>query len=114
MALPGTRKTKFQTFFIDVSQPVADKVIDPFSMERYLKERIKVDGKLNNLGENVVVRLNGSRLVVQARPPFSKRYLKYLTKKYLKKQDIRDYLRVVSVPGGGYEVRYFKLAASSE
>eukprot|EP00968_Pinguiococcus_pyrenoidosus_P001699 scaffold75_cov217-Pinguiococcus_pyrenoidosus.AAC.14 len=41
--------------------------------------------------------------------PFSKRYLKYLTKKYLKLQKLRDYLRVVASSKGTYELRYFSL-----
>ena len=35
------------------------------------------------------------------------RYLKYLTKKFLKKHQLRDYLRVVATTKGGYEVRYY-------
>ena len=39
----------------------------------------------------------------------SKRYVKYLTKKYLKKKGLRDWLRVVSVNPSTYELRYFNI-----
>lgn len=41
------------------------------------------------------------------------RYLKYLTKKYLKKQQLRDYLHVVanSQMKNTYELRYFNINA---
>ena len=39
-------------------------------------------------------------------PPFP-RYLKYLTKKYLKKNSLRDYLRVVASSKDSYELKYF-------
>ncbi|MCD7466113.1 60S ribosomal protein L22 [Datura stramonium] len=43
---------------------------------------------------------------------FSKRYLKYLTKKYLKKNSVRDWLRVISSnkDRNVYELRYFNIA----
>lgn len=45
--------------------------------------------------------------MVTVRPTFSKRYLKYLTKKYLKKQQLRDYLRVMSRDKAVYKVCSF-------
>ena len=40
------------------------------------------------------------------------RYLKYLTKKYLKKHNVRDWLRVISSnkDRNVYELRYFNIA----
>jgi glycopeptide antibiotics resistance protein len=37
------------------------------------------------------------------------RYLKYLTKKYLKKNNLRDWLRVVASGKDTYELRYFQV-----
>lgn len=37
------------------------------------------------------------------------RYIKYLTKKYLKKHSLRDWLRVVSTGKETYELRYFQI-----
>lgn len=37
------------------------------------------------------------------------RYLKYLTKKYLKKNNLRDWLRVVHSGPDSYELRYFQV-----
>ena len=50
-----------------------------------------------------------SKVYVQAEAPFSKRYLKYLTKKFLKKKQLRDWLRVVANNKTTYELRYFKI-----
>ena len=43
-----------------------------------------------------------------------KRYLKYLTKKYLKKVDILEYLRLVSVDKNSYAIKYIKLGGNEE
>merc|ERR1712232_238675 len=53
-------------------------------------------GKTGNLGDKVTVSRDKSKVHVTAEAPFSKRYLKYLSKKYLKKQQLRDFLRVVA------------------
>ena len=42
------------------------------------------------------------------------RYLKYLTKKYLKKNNLRDWLRVVASDKDSYELRYFQINNEEE
>ena len=74
-------------FTIDCSVPVKDKVMDMTSFvgcawkwligqENYLKEHIKVDNKLNNMGSAVTVSTGDDKLSVVATIAFSKRYLK--------------------------------------
>ena len=40
-------------FYVDYSVPAADNVFDPASFEKFLHDRIKVDGKAGQLGEVV-------------------------------------------------------------
>lgn len=75
-----------------------------------MKARIKVDGKTGNLGSSVVIRRSGDRLTVTTTAPMAKRYMKYLSKKYLKKQQLRDFIRVVAVDKQTYEFRYFNIS----
>ena len=42
------------------------------------------------------------------------RYLKYLTKKYLKKNNLRDWLRVVASDKDTYDLRYFQINQEEE
>eukprot|EP00744_Colponema_vietnamica_P000213 GILI01000385.1.p2 GENE.GILI01000385.1~~GILI01000385.1.p2 ORF type:complete len:121 (-),score=54.91 GILI01000385.1:73-435(-) len=112
--MPATKlvkKGKKQTlkFTLDCSAPVEDNILDAANFEKFLNDRIKVNGKAGNLGENVVVSRDKSKINVQAEAPFSKRYLKYLTKKYLKKQQLRDYLHVISSGKATYELKYFNI-----
>jgi large subunit ribosomal protein L22e len=88
---------------------VDDRVLDPASFEKFLHDRIKVNGKTGVLGDAVTISRDKTKLQIVAVPPFSKRYLKYLTKKYLKKQQLRDYLRVISSDKQTYELRYFNI-----
>lgn len=47
-------------------------------------------------------------------PRLPTRYLKYLTKKYLKKNNLRDWLRVVASDKETYELRYFQISQDDE
>merc|ERR1711868_329903 len=104
-----TKGKKFMKFAIDYSVPLEDGLFDGTSFERFLLERIKVDGKTGQLGDKVQLAREKSKIFVTAELPFSKRYLKYLTKKYLKKQQLRDYVHVVASSKGMYELRYFNI-----
>lgn len=51
-----------------------------------------------------------SKITVTSNVPFSKRYLKYLTKKFLKKNTLRDWIRVVASSKDMYELRFYNIA----
>ncbi|OQE20079.1 hypothetical protein PENSTE_c014G01870 [Penicillium steckii] len=114
MAPAATRGRKAQKvtqkFIINASQPASDKIFDVSAFEKFLHDRIKVEGRVGNLGDNVVIsQVGDGKVEVVAHIPFSGRYLKYLTKKYLKKQQLRDWLRVVSTSKGVYELRFYNV-----
>lgn len=88
--------------------------MDMANFEKFLHDRIKVGGKAGNLGTKVSITKDKTKIHVTADLPFSKRYLKYLTKKYLKKQNLRDYLRVVASEKNCYDLRYFKISNNDE
>ena len=96
-------------FGIDCSKPVEDKVFNTGNFAEFLRQRIKVDGKLGKLGEKVRVSNDDRKISVDAVIPFSKRYLKYLTKKYLKKHSLREFLYVVASDKKNYQIKYFNI-----
>ena len=74
---------------LDASAPANDKIFDPAAFEKFLHDRIKVDNRTGNLGDSIAISREGGRVVVVANgAKFSGRYLKYLTKKFLKKQNV--------------------------
>lgn len=79
-----------------------------------MQERIKINGKVNNLGGNLSLSTEKMRVLINAEILFSKRYLKYLTKKYLKKNSLRDWIRVVSNDKDSYELRYFRISSNDD
>ncbi len=101
-------------FTVDCQQPADDNIIEPKDLEKFLNNRIKIDGKTGNLGDKVTVSREKAKIQVTAEAPFSKRYLKYLSKKYLKMQQLRDFLRVVAPTKTSYELRYFNINEGNE
>jgi len=110
----GKSKKVVLKFSIDCSHPVQDGIMDPGSFEKFLHDRIKVNGKAGVLGDAVTIGRDKTKITVSADAPFSKRYLKYLTKKYLKKQQLRDWLHVIAINKNTYELRYFNIHDQAE
>ena len=81
-----------------------------------MQDKIKVGGKVGNLGTLITVSRDKAKVQVSADTAFSKRYLKYLTKKYLKKHNVRDWLRVIASnkDRNVYELRYFNIAEQED
>merc|ERR1711931_375580 len=102
---PGGKKKKtVLKSTVDCTLPVEDGIMNVGNFEQFLQQRIKVAGKTNNFGSNVVLEKQKSKIIVTSDIPFSKRYLKYLTKNKL-----RDWLRVVASTKDSYELRYFQI-----
>lgn len=102
-------------FIINASQPASDKIFDVSAFEKFLHDKIKVDNRVGNLGDTVQISQQGEgKIEVIAHTQFSGRYLKYLTKKFLKKQQLRDWLRVVSTSQGVYELRFFNVVNDAD
>ncbi|BEI82942.1 hypothetical protein CcaverHIS002_0308100 [Cutaneotrichosporon cavernicola] len=91
-------------FYVDYSVPVNDNVFDPASFEKFLHDRIKVDGKTGQLGDSIQITKEANKLVLTSQVPFSKRYLKHL-----KKNSFENFLRVVATSKDTYSLRYFKV-----
>merc|ERR1740120_321505 len=94
-------KKQMLKFTVDCQQPSDDTIITPGDLEKFFKERIKVGGKTGNLTDKVIVSRDKAKIHVSAEAPFSKRYLK--------KQQLRDFLRVVAPSKTSYELRYFNI-----
>ena len=73
-------------FNLDLTHPVEDGIFDSGNFEQFLREKVKVNGKTGNLGNVVHIERFKNKIIVVSEKQFSKRYLKYLTKKYLKKK----------------------------
>ena len=102
------------TFIVKGSAPASDGIVDVAVFEKYLTDRITIRSKGAKNLLNVTVEREAKNIKVSAPSLLSKRYVKYLTKKFLKKQQLRDYVRVVSESKDAYELRYLNFAGEEE
>ncbi|XP_030072719.1 ribosomal protein eL22-like isoform X2 [Microcaecilia unicolor] len=114
MAPKDKKSKRTWKFVLDLTHPVEDGIFDSGNFEQFLKEKVKVNGKTGNLGSIVRIEHFKNKVTVMSEKQFSKRYLKYLTKKYLKKNNLRDWLRVVAADKETYELRYFQISQDEE
>lgn len=110
----GKSAKPMHKFTVECKKPVDDSIFDVQAFATYLRSAIKVNGKAGVLGDAVKVQTSGTKVVVTTKIAFSKRYIKYLTKKYLKKQQIRDWLHVIADSKNSYELRYFQIGEEEE
>ncbi|GMH58182.1 hypothetical protein TrRE_jg5356 [Triparma retinervis] len=113
--MPAKSKKSTKKVIVDCSIPVQDKVIDVTSFEKFLHDKIKVNGKCPAPAGAVTINREKTKLtIVFADENSSKRYIKYLTKKFLKKQQLKDYLRVIASSTNSYTLKYYKFEQGDE
>jgi large subunit ribosomal protein L22e len=86
-----------------------------FSQATFLSDKIKVAGKVKNLkAGGVDVKHDAETVTVEATSQLSKRYLKYLTRRYLHSVKMQGYLRIIATGKDSYAVKLVKLAGDDE
>jgi large subunit ribosomal protein L22e len=113
-----TQKKKdkhYRKFTVDFNQAVNNNLLSVEAAVKYLNQNIKVGGLKGKLGDSVQVSTTDKKdkqkncVLVQAdnTMTFSKRYVKYLVKKFLKRENVSLYLRVISSGPNTYLVKLF-------
>lgn len=101
-------------FVISVVANAENEIVDVAALEKFLVEHIKVEGRTGSLGDLVTVSRDGDKITIVSLTKFSGKYAKYLTKKFLKKNSLRDWIRVVASSRNVYELRFFNLSLSDD
>lgn len=112
---PVKKEKNYKKYTVDFNAAVTNNLVSLEAAIKYLTSNIKVNGVKNKLGDSVKVSSadKNSRqkntILVQAdnKMKFSKRYIKYLVKKFLKRENIALYLRVISQGSSSYIVKLF-------
>merc|ERR1711907_181602 len=107
-----TKKVKKVTkkFTVDCEAATDENIMDLADFEKFLRDRIKVNGKTGQIAGVVEVTRTASSVTITTDAQFAKRYLKYLTKKYLKKKSLREAFRVVATNPNTYKLRWFDIS----
>ena len=116
MRMPSLPKGK-KVFKVDCSTPAQDDIMDADLMnayQQYLAENIKLHGRKGKLGDKVKITQENNVVTVATTMAYRKRYVKFLTKKFLKKKNLRDWLRILATGKGEYTLKYFNIQDGEE
>lgn len=103
------QKVEKKTFKCTIDTVNCPEFVEPKKLVTFFRQTIKVEGKAGNT-KGIEVKVEGTKVSITTdSAKLSKRYLKYLTKKFLKKNNLRDWLRVVSDKKEGYELKFFNV-----
>ncbi|KAG8348724.1 putative Ribosomal L22e protein family [Trypanosoma vivax] len=106
-----------KTFKIDCSIPAGDGIFSEEilgNFERYFQDNVKLNGRKGMLTSKVQVNMNENVLSITTSMAYRKKYFKYLTKKFLKKKDLRDWIRILAKGKDTYQLKYFNIQDPEE
>ena len=98
------------SYFVDCTRLMKEEVWTEALMadlEEFLSQNIKFNKKKNNYKDVLEIEVQGSRValnILRQGTPLSKKYIKYLVKKFLQKQDMRDMFRAISTSRNTYSL----------
>ena len=104
----------YKKFYVDFSEPLDNKLLSIESASKFLNSNMKIDGLKGNLKDIIKINVNEKKnkkcLLIQVdnQLQFSKKYIKYLVKKFLKREGIVNYLTVLSNSPNSYAVKVLK------
>ncbi len=112
-------KTSYKVFNVDFNSPCSNNLLTLEGAEKYLKSNFKINGlkgKLEEKNAKIKVAMTDKKdkrkntivISVDNKLQFSKRYIKYLVKKYLRREGIARFLTVSSTAPNAYTVKVIK------
>ena len=110
------KEISYKKYTINMSSPVENKLLSLEAAINYLESNIKVNGLKGKLGESIKVSIsekkssdkNNILILVDNKIEFSKKYIKYLLKKFLKREGIVNYLSINSSSPNSYTVKVLR------
>ena len=120
------KATTYKAFSVDLNAPCSHNLLTVESCQKYLQQNFKVNGlKMREgvkvkgeKGDNKPIKVSSTdksdkrknTVIIQVdnKLKFSKRYIKYLVKKFLRKEVIARFLTVSSTSPNGYTVKVIK------
>ena len=99
------KEKSYRKYYVDLNQAVSNNLLSLEAAIKFLNQSIKVNGLKGKLGDSVKVSQTDKKdkqkntvvVAVDNTMKFSKRYVKYLIKKFLKRESISSYLRLVLI-----------------
>ena len=107
----------FRKFYVDFAEVIKNNLVTLEAAIRYLNDNIKLNNLKTHKDKGTFIKVSaggkGDRkntlcVEIENSVKASKRYIKYLVKRFLKKENILSFLRVISSSANTYTVKLMK------
>ncbi|EJW02111.1 hypothetical protein EDEG_03443 [Edhazardia aedis USNM 41457] len=95
-----------RTFNFDLSKLTKDSLISASEFESYISSKLKINGRLDNFGDDVEITSKNDSLEIKTNVPIKKSYLVFLGKKFLHKKELRDWVKIARNEKG-FSLEYY-------
>ena len=110
------KQTTSKKYTVDFSNPLENKLLTLESVLKFLQNNMKLNGLKGKLGKTILINTDEKReksktsivISVDSSIKFSKRYIRYLVKKFLKKEGVAKYLTLSATSPSAYTVKVIK------
>ena len=110
------KQTTYKKYTVDFSNPLENKLLTLESVLKFLQNNMKLNGLKGKLGKTILINTDEKReksktsivISVDSSIKFSKRYIRYLVKKFLKKEGVAKYLTLSATSPSAYTVKVIK------
>ena len=110
------KQTTYKKYSVDFSNPLENKLLTLESVLKFLQNNMKLNGLKGKLGKTILINTDEKReksktsivISVDSSIKFSKRYIRYLVKKFLKKEGVAKYLTLAATSPSAYMVKVIK------
>ena len=110
------KQTTYKKYTVDFSNPLENKLLTLESVLKFLQNNMKMNGLKGKLGKTILINTDEKReksktsivISVDSSIKFSKRYIRYLVKKFLKKEGVAKYLTLSATSPSAYIVKVIK------
>ncbi|EPR78232.1 60S ribosomal protein L22 [Spraguea lophii 42_110] len=102
------------TYTLDCTKCTEQSLFSTDDLKEYLLGNIKYNGKKGQLGKKVLLSNTGHAVDVFFAKKTSKRYLKYLIKKFLRAKGLSDWVRPIAGDKQSYKFSFFSKQAGEE
>ena len=110
------KQRTYKKYTVDFNSPVENNLLTLESATKYMQSNMKINGLKGKLGNLIKINMtekkdrtkNTLAISVDSSLQFSKRYIRYLVKKFLKREGIARFLTVSSTSPNAYTVKVIK------
>lgn len=106
----NTEAAESRTYEIQCATLIKDNLLKIEALKEHLESKIKIKGKTGRCEGNVGIMCTADQIIVTPNDniKLSKKYLKYLTNKFLYKQELKDWVRIIANGKKSYRLAYYK------